>query len=307
MDCIRYIAVKKFKQIDTDWYLKTKNKMNFKKIMQKSLGFYFNLLSFIHPKKLKKNGFLLFCNPFARKVKPHQLEFLQKGISEVFDLEGYTIQTYKWGSGSKKILLVHGWSSHSFRWKNYIEHLVKNDFTVYALDAPAHGLSSGKSIHVVLYAKVINAFLELNSEITSIVSHSIGGFATTYFLDQYKEHTIEKVVIMGAPGEASDFFDFYKQTLGLTAKSLNLIIEEFYTQLGKVPSYFSSARFAENITIPALIVHDKQDMATNYNYSIRLNKHWKNSELILTEGLGHDLKSKELVKQVTDFIKHQNV
>lgn len=281
--------------------------MNFKKIMQKSLGFYFNLLSFVHPKKLKKDGFLLFCNPFARKVKPHQLEFLQKGISEVFDLEGYTIQTYKWGSGSKKILLVHGWSSHSFRWKNYIEHLVKNDFTVYALDAPAHGLSSGKSIHVVLYAKVINAFLELNSEITSIVSHSIGGFATTYFLDQYKEHTIEKVVIMGAPGEASDFFDFYKQTLGLTAKSLNLIIEEFHTQLGKVPSYFSSARFAENITIPALIVHDKQDMATNYQYSIRLNKHWKNSQLILTEGLGHDLKSKELVKQVTDFIKHQNV
>lgn len=281
--------------------------MNFKKIMQKSLGFYFNLLSFVHPKKLKKDGFLLFCNPFARKVKPHQLEFLQKGISEVFDLEGYTIQTYKWGSGSKKILLVHGWSSHSFRWKNYIEHLVKNDFTVYALDAPAHGLSSGKSIHVVLYAKVINAFLELNSEITSIVSHSIGGFATTYFLDQYKEHTIEKVVIMGAPGEASDFFDFYKQTLGLTAKSLNLIIEEFHTQLGKVPSYFSSARFAENITIPALIVHDRQDIATNYQYSIRLNKHWKNSQLILTEGLGHDLKSKELVKQVTDFIKHQNV
>ena len=281
--------------------------MNFKKIMQKSLGFYFNLLSFVHPKKLKKDGFLLFCNPFARKVKPHQLEFLQKGISEVFDLEGYTIQTYKWGSGSKKILLVHGWSSHSFRWKNYIEHLVKNDFTVYALDAPAHGLSSGKSIHVVLYAKVINAFLELNSEITSIVSHSIGGFATTYFLNKYKTHSIEKVVIMGAPGEASDFFDFYKQTLGLTAKSLNLIIEEFHTQLGKVPSYFSSARFAENITIPALIVHDKQDMATNYQYSVRLNKHWKNSQLILTEGLGHDLKSKELVKQVTDFIKHQNV
>ena len=278
--------------------------MNFKKIMQKSMGFYFNLLSFVHPKKLKKDGFLLFCNPFARKVKPHQLEFLQKGMSEVLDLEGYKIQTYKWGSGSKKILLVHGWSSHSFRWKNYIEHLLKNDFTVYALDAPAHGLSSGKSIHVVLYAKVIHAFLKINSEITSIISHSIGGFATTYFLDQYKEHTIEKVVIMGAPGEASDFFDFYKKTLGLTTKSLNLIIDEFQIQLGKAPSYFSSAKFAESILIPALIVHDKGDLATNYNYSIRLNKHWKNSQLILTEGLGHDLKSKDLIKNVTEFIKN---
>lgn len=278
--------------------------MNFKKIMQKSLGFYFNLLSFVHPKKLKKDGFLLFCNPFARKVKPHQLEFLQKGMSDVLNLEGYKIQTYKWGSGSKKILLVHGWSSHSFRWKNYIEHLLKNDFTVYALDAPAHGLSSGKSIHVVLYAKVIHAFLKMNSEISSIISHSIGGFATTYLLDQYKDLTIKKVVIMGAPGEASDFFEFYQQTLGLTTKSLNLIIDEFHTQLGKLPSYFSSARFAESIAIPALIVHDKNDLATNYNYSIRLHKHWANSQLILTEGLGHDLKSKDLIKNVTDFIKN---
>ena len=250
--------------------------------MQKSLGFYFNLLSFVYPKKLKKDGFLLFCNPFARKVKPHQLEFLQKGMSDVLELEGYKIQTYK----------------------NYIEHLLKNDFTVYALDAPAHGLSSGKSIHVVLYAKVINAFLKSNAEISSIISHSIGGFATTYFLDQYKEHTIEKVVIMGAPGEASDFFDFYKKTLGLTTKSLNLIIDEFQIQLGKAPSYFSSAKFAESILIPALIVHDKGDLATNYNYSIRLNKHWKNSQLILTEGLGHDLKSKDLIKNVTEFIKN---
>ena len=278
--------------------------MNFKKIMQKLIGIYFNLLSFLHPKKLKKDGFLLFCNPFARKVKPHQLKFLQNGMFEVLNLDEYKIQTYKWGNGSKKTLLVHGWSSHSFRWKNYIEYLIENDFTVYALDAPAHGLSSGKSFHVVLYAKVINAFLEVNPEITSIVGHSVGGFATTYFLYQYKVNSIEKVVIMGAPGEASDFFNLYKDTLGLTTKSLNIIIDEFHTQLGKFPSYFSSARFADGISIPVLIVHDKKDLATNYNYSIRLNKHLKNSQLLLTEGLGHDLKSKDLIKTVTHFIKN---
>lgn len=276
--------------------------MNFKKITQKSIGFYFNLLSYLHPKKLKKDGFLLFCNPFARKVEPHQMKFLENGISDVLHLDNFKIQTYKWGSGSNKVLLIHGWSSHSFRWKKYIEYLVKNDFTVYALDAPAHGLSSGKSIHVVLYAKVINAFLQKNLQISSIVSHSIGGFATTYFLDHYKGHAIEKAVIMGAPGEASDFFDFYQETLGLSKKSLNLIIDEFHSQLGKLPSYFSSAKFAESIAIPALIIHDKNDLATNYQYSIRLNKHWKNSQLILTEGLGHDLKSKELIKSVSDFV-----
>ena len=276
--------------------------MRFSKILQKSTGIYFNFLSFTHPKKLRKEGFLLFCNPFARKLKPHQLEFLQKGIADVISLDGYKIQTYKWGNGSRKTLLVHGWASHSFRWKNYIEHLVQNDFTVYALDAPAHGLSSGKSIHVILYAKVINAFLEMNSDVSSIISHSIGGFATTYFLNHYKENTIEKAVIMGAPGEASEFFDFYRQTLGLSTKSITLIIIEFEHQLGQLPNYFSSAKFAETITIPALIVHDKNDRATHFKHSVRLNRHWKNSQLLLTEGLGHDLKSKEVLKEVTAFV-----
>lgn len=278
--------------------------MNLKKIMQKSIGFYFNLLSFVHPKKLKKDGFLLFCNPFARKVAPHQLAFLQKGMSDVLDLEGHKIQTYKWGSGSQHVLLIHGWSSHSFRWKKYVEHLVQNDFTVYAFDAPAHGLSSGKSIHVVLYTNVIQAYLQFHSQITSIIGHSIGGFATTYLLHENKSISIKKAVIMGAPGEASDFFSFYKETLGLTTKSIQLIIDEFQTQLGKTPSYFSSATFAESISIPALIVHDKNDLATNFNYSIRLNKLWANSQLLLTEGLGHDLKSKDLIKKVTEFVKN---
>lgn len=277
--------------------------MKIKKIIRKFIGFYFNVLAYVHPKELRKKGFALFCNPFAHKVKPHQMDFLQEGLAEVMDFENYKIQTYKWGSGTKKILMVHGWASHSFRWKKYVEHLQQHDFTVYALDAPAHGLSSGKLIHVVLYAKVIDMFLQNKPEVNAIVSHSIGGFATTYYLDHFNSHCIEKVIIMGAPGEAADFFDFYKKTLGLSTKSLHVIIKEFQQQLGQLPSYFSTAKFAEHLMIPALIIHDKGDLATNYHYSIRLNKHWKNSQLLLTEGLGHDLKSKEVIQTVVDFVK----
>ena len=183
-----------------------------------------------------------------------------------------------------------------------MEQLLQQDFTVYALDAPAHGLSSGKMIHVVLYAKVIDLFLQSKPDVTAIVSHSIGGFATTYYLNHYKSHNIEKAIIMGAPGEASDFFDFYKKTLGLSSKALEIIIKEFELQLGQLPSYFSTAKFAEHLTIPALIIHDRGDVATHHHYSIRLNKHWKNSQLVLTEGLGHDLKSKEVIQMVVNFV-----
>lgn len=275
-----------------------------KKIIQKSVGYYFNALAYVSPKTLEKQGFQLFCNPMAKTIKTHQLQFLEKGKNEILTIESEKIQTYKWGNGSKKIVFIHGWASHSFRWKSYIENLIENDFTVYAFDAPAHGLSTGKMLHVVLYGKAINQMILHNQEIEHIVSHSIGGFATTYWLQHYKNNTknIKKVVIMGAPGEAKDFFDFYQSILGLSQKAIEIISRSFTKRLGHEPSYFSASKFATDLEKDCLIIHDKKDKDTNPNYSIELNKNWNKSQLILTEGLGHNLKSKNLEQKVIDFI-----
>lgn len=271
-------------------------------LTQKSVGFYFNTLAYVNPKLLAKKGFQLFCNPMSKTLKKHQLKFLETGKSDVITFEELKIQTYKWGNGSKKVLMVHGWASHTFRWKSYIENLVENDFTVYAFDAPAHGLSSGKILHVELYKEIIDLMIQSNKEIENIISHSIGGFATTYWLYKNKDQKIKKSVIMGAPGEAKDFFDFYENILGLTKKAKNIIINEFINTLKQEPSYFSTSRFAKEIDTHCLIIHDKEDKDTDPKYSISLNENWKNSQLILTEGLGHNLKSKKLEDKVIEYI-----
>lgn len=274
------------------------------KLSQKSVGVYFNTLAIINPKLLAKKGFQLFCNPMAKPIQKHQLKFLEKGKNSIIDFNNEKIQTYKWGNGSKKVLMVHGWASHTFRWKSYIENLIENDFTIYAFDAPAHGLSSGKMLHVELYTEVIDLMIQHNKEIETIISHSIGGFATTYWLYKNKNQNIKKTVIMGAPGEAKDFFDFYKSILGLSNKAKNIVIKEFAKTLENEPSYFSTSKFAKEIDTECLIIHDKGDKDTNPEYSIRLNENWKNSQLILTEGLGHKLKSKALEKKVIAFISN---
>ena len=107
---------------------------------------------------------------------------------------------------------------------------------------------------------------------------------------------------MGAPGEANDFFDFYEKILGLSQKAKHIIITEFTKSLKNEPSYFSTSKFAKEITTECLIIHDEEDKDTNPNYSIQLNKNWKNSKLILTNGLGHNLKSKALEDKVIDFL-----
>ena len=275
-----------------------------KKIIQKTIGFYFNVLGFIHPKLIANKGFQLFCSPMCSPLKKHQLEFLETGKHQILDFENEKIQTYKWGNGSKKVLLIHGWASNSFRWKNYVPKLIENDFTVYALDAQAHGLSSGKILNVVLYSKIIDLFFKKNEKIDAVISHSIGSFSIIYWLFQNKTNPLKKIVTMGAPQNADNFFAFYKNTLSLTNRTLNIVINQFVKYLEHPPSYFSTASFAKEMDNNCLIIHDKNDDEADFNYSVELNKNWKNSQLILTEGLGHNLKSKELISTIVKYISN---
>ncbi|MET3126172.1 pimeloyl-ACP methyl ester carboxylesterase [Arcicella rosea] len=274
-----------------------------KKISARFTGFYFNLLAFVLPKKLKKDGFNLFCTPFLKGLKPHHQAFLIPAFTEVLEVDGNKIQTYQWGTGSKKVLLVHGWASHSFRWKSYIKALVENDFTVLALDAPAHGNSTGKIMNLVIYERTLSAFLAKHPDLHTIIGHSIGGFATTYYLSKNPQTSIQNAIILAAPGKVEEFFKFYVQFLGLSNKAIRLIAEQFEKELNQKPSYFSAINFAQHIKTKAFIVHDTGDKSTNYLDSQNLSQVWKGSTLKLTKGLGHELKSEELLHEVINFIK----
>jgi hypothetical protein len=46
-----------------------------KKLIEKSIGAYFNSLALISPKAAAKKGFDLFCNPMCKPLKPYQTAF----------------------------------------------------------------------------------------------------------------------------------------------------------------------------------------------------------------------------------------
>lgn len=273
-----------------------------RKLLPKALGLYLNTLSHLTPKKAGTIGFNLFCRPFRSKLQKHHHDFLSSGKRFTLPHRHDTIQAYMWGQGPKKVLFLHGWQSHTFRWKNYIEALDKNEFTVYAFDAPGHGLSSGKFLHVPLYSEVVRSFIEHIGKVDSIVSHSIGGFTAIYTLHQHPHLTPEKLIVMAPPGEASDFFNFYTTTLSLSTKSVQLITHQFTEAVGKHPSYFSAKEFAKSLKANGLLIHDEEDDETSVQNSKDIHQAWKNSSLHITKGTGHNLRSKDVVRQVTDFL-----
>src|SRR5258706_11579443 len=127
-----------------------------KKLLVFFYGSYLNLLAWIAPAKAGEIGFLLFCRPRRRDVKPHHLEFLN--TSERFSISyfGKNVQCYKWGNGQKKLLLLHGWESHSYWWKRIVTRLLKAEkYTIFSVDAPGHGLSDGDYVNIPHYSGLI--------------------------------------------------------------------------------------------------------------------------------------------------------
>jgi pimeloyl-ACP methyl ester carboxylesterase len=81
-----------------------------------------------------------------------------------------------------------------------------------------------------------------------------------------------------------------------------VITDHFIQIIGHPPSYFQMKEFAKTLTQTGLIIHDTEDKEAPYKNALSLNEAWKNSKLITTTGLGHNLKSKELVEEVARFV-----
>ena len=275
-----------------------------KPLIYRSIGAYLNALGYIHPNAAGKKGYKLFTTPRTAPLKPHHVEFLHAGRYNQYDIDGTMIQSYKWGEGPHKILLLHGWQSHSFRWKRYIEAFDKQVFTLYALDAPAHGLSGGAYLTAVRYAASIEHFIRQIGRVDVTIGHSLGGFAAMYLYHKYPGELSRALVTMGVPGKALDFVDTIKTILHLNDRTVQLIISTFQKKYHMPFSYFDVTNFAPHLNIPGLIVHDKQDKEAPFSYIPTLHELWPQSDLLITEGQGHSLNGRQVTEKVMDFVRN---
>jgi hypothetical protein len=274
-----------------------------KKLIARLLGMYINALAIISPKRAGRIGFLLFCRPFRSPLSQKQREFLNSAEKFTIQSDDVLVQGYRWGSGPKKVLFLHGWQSHTYRWKAYIDALSRDEYTVYALDAPGHGLSGGNFLSVPVYSELIQQFLLELGEVHTIVGHSVGGFSLLYTFYRYPLLSVNRIILMAPPGEATDFINFYRATLSLSAWAMRYITNHFKDTYQVGPDYFSTGKFAASVNVNGLIIHDIGDLEAPYHYAKVIHQNWKRSRLITTEGFGHNLKSPSVVKEVVKFIE----
>lgn len=286
-------------------------------ILTKSIGLYLNTLSYINLDAAKNKAYQLFSQPRKGKIQKEKLpKTLQNVTYETFEFQTEKFQSYIWNgtrgnpeasgerseANSEVILLVHGWESNASRWKKLLNYLIPLGKTIIAIDGPAHGLSEGKEFNAPKFAEYINIVAQKYHPKT-IIGHSIGGAAVSFYLNKYNDKTIEKVILLGAPSDFKIIANNFVKLLSLNNR-IKHKLEKYYLEKFSIDiNEFSAHKFAQNFTQKALIAHDTEDKVVLIDEGRKYADTWKNAIYIETSGLGHSMHDADLYQKIVAFIE----
>ena len=271
-------------------------------LVPKLLGYYFNVVALFAPKKAGKLALLTFAKVRKGQLDNHRiLPLLEEAKDERFRIGTHEIQSYHWPGEKEAVLLLHGWESNTHRWRNLIAQLKKEKFEIYALDAPAHGYSTG-SYHFLPDFVEAAYHLVQKHNIKTLIGHSMGGMAICYLLFKHKENPVERFITLGAPVDFSLIVSGYNRRVPFNKTVYNALDQEMYRLVNMNIEAFSSRFFAKEIHQKVLLMHDRFDPTIPSSQSEQLHKALANSELVVTENFGHSMHQDEVCDKIMLFL-----
>ncbi len=284
---------------------KNKEKKNTITSVPKLILFIAHLLEKLNPNWAVAFAKRLFVSPIRHKIPKREWEMDKQSTQELLYIPSINkkIMTYRYGSSEKKVLLVHGWSGRGTQLVKIADALLKDGFSTVSFDAPAHGKSPGNT---TLMPEFIASILEIEKQMGPfefVVGHSLGGMSILNAIKQGLQ--VKKAVIIGSGDSVQDIIDDFIKKLKLKPIMGDKMRISFEKQYDMDMESFSANVAAKEVTVPVLVIHDKDDDDVPFTASVNIDKHLANSELMLTEKFGHRkvLGDDEVVQAVCKFIE----
>ena len=212
------------------------------------------------------------------------------------------IVVYHYGNSPKKILLVHGWSGRGTQLSVMAEELLKAGYSVVSFDAPAHGRAPGKMSMMPHFIEAIHELEKRYGPFEAAISHSLGGMASLKAVADGL--AIKKLVIIGTANSITHITREFARNMKMNDKVAALLKEYFDNKFGVDMDSLSGAVSARDVEIPTLVVHDEDDVDVHVSSAHEIDESLKNSELHLTEGLGHRriLGNPQVISKIINFL-----
>ena len=215
------------------------------------------------------------------------------------------LAAWSWGrsEGAPTVLLVHGWESRGTHWGGFINALVEAGFRAVSIDAPAHGESPGLQTNGLEYGRKL---IEIGDELgpfAGIVGHSFGVAAIVIGLDRGLK--ADRVALIAGPSSLASFVDAWGTQKGINSDEMPKFSALVDQKIGEPIAEFDIPGTAPRMTVPALIVHDRDDPEIPLEHAEEVARAWPGSTLLITEKLGHRrvLISRKVIQAVVEYFE----
>lgn len=222
-------------------------------------------------------------------------------------IEGRVVRGWCWGSGPR-ILLIHGWGSHSGWLQALVTALISAGFTAYAFDAPLHGMTGrgAEGRRTTSFIEQARVILEVDKEhgpFAAAVAHSGGCGALARAMRAGVQ--FQRVVLLAPMRDIGPHLLAFRTLMGLNERVSELWQRHAAHRLRFSWDDFDLAELPGQVPVPPLlVVHDSDDRETSQDDSRVIVSNWPMATLLATSGLGHRgiLKDPSVVRQIVAFI-----
>lgn len=266
------------------------------------------VLQSISPKLAANFAAKLFITPFKFPIPDREKEMLNNAKIEHLQVTELTkeVVIYCYGNGSKRVLLVHGWSGRGTQMVKIAKKLVSIGYQVISFDAPAHGKSVGKTTMMNEFISTIHAVNKQYGDFEYAIGHSLGGIS---LLNAVKQGlSLKKLVTIGAGNSIEAICHLFIQNLELKPTVARLMKAKFDKLFGEDIENYSSYIAARAITIPVLVVHDEDDLEIPVSAATEICNELENGTTYITSQLGHRkiLGDTYVIKKIMNFLNEKS-
>ena len=269
----------------------------------------FKTISKLAPITAGRMAFDLFCTPYPKYKKRKAPAIFHHAIKRKVVLTDQTkIHGFEWlpsKPNDQTVLIAHGYGSYAYKFEHYIAPLLKMGYRVLAFDAPAHGQSEGKHIHVVVYQEAIQKIMDQAGPVHHFIGLSLGALTLSMIAEKIDQAELRKFVLIAPATKTTTTFANFFKMMHLNEVTKAAFLQDVSNRTSHTMDYFAADRALANYKGPILWVHDEKDMVCPYEDIINFKENApSNIKFLITNGLGHNkvYKTAEIMDQIMTFL-----
>lgn len=218
-----------------------------------------------------------------------------------------SIAGFEAGSGPT-VLLVHGWGERAADLGGFIEPLTSSGYRVVGIDLPGHGDSVDAEPNLYVVADTIRDVAQQLGGLSAVVAHSMGGHSTMVALRDGL--SVDCVVLLSPSSQLEQALARFTELLSLHPRAATGLKRKLEGRFGTTLwNEMEGAELIRDVSVPALVVHDRDDPQIPLQDSERLVAAWDSARLVTTEELGHGriMRDERVISETVSFLNDTRV